>query len=565
MNRRSKAAWAAFPIFALCCATTPAQTTTCPGAAPPAPPSGVCAVTAGSAARLLRGHVLGADGDYANGQVLIDSDGDIACVGCDCSGEPEFAAATRIDCAQGVISPGLIDSTVALGFLPAAPAADVGARYEHRHDWRQGTGGRPQVSAPGGASLAQRRLAELRYVLAGTTSINGNAGATTGFTRNLDVVADAAALDFAGIDNTRYPLGDAGSGLQLESGCDYSTLPALGPDQIDHFTFADGISNSALNEWRCTSGAVAGSVDAIAALPTSGLLALGANDVALLRARGATAVWTPRSNVRLYGHPGPVATMHRLDVPLVLGTFWNTSGSMNMLRELACADQVNQDQLDGLLSDRTLFEMATLNAARSLGADGRFGVLAPGRVGDVVVFDARVRSAYRAVIAAEAADVVLVLRSGLALYGDATVLAGLGDSLPDCEALDVCGTIKRACVLRETGSTLAQLAMAAGTQPPLFWCGTPELEPTCVPQRGESVNLSSIYSGLPGPDDLDGDGIVDASDNCPTVFNPRLPVDNGVQADADADGIGDACDGCPVEAGDGPCLFLLFSDGFEAS
>jgi rhodanese-related sulfurtransferase len=35
--------------------------------------------------------------------------------------------------------------------------------------------------------------------------------------------------------------------------------------------------------------------------------------------------------------------------------------------------------------------------------------------------------------------------------------------------------------------------------------------------------------------DIDGDGIVDESDNCPTVSNPD-------QADADADGIGNACE-----------------------
>jgi hypothetical protein len=38
--------------------------------------------------------------------------------------------------------------------------------------------------------------------------------------------------------------------------------------------------------------------------------------------------------------------------------------------------------------------------------------------------------------------------------------------------------------------------------------------------------------------DADGDGVPDASDNCPTVSNPD-------QADRDGDHIGDACDNCP--------------------
>jgi hypothetical protein len=43
----------------------------------------------------------------------------------------------------------------------------------------------------------------------------------------------------------------------------------------------------------------------------------------------------------------------------------------------------------------------------------------------------------------------------------------------------------------------------------------------------------------PGTDG-DGDGVADASDNCPSTPNPD-------QADADGDGLGDACDVCPVD------------------
>ena len=39
--------------------------------------------------------------------------------------------------------------------------------------------------------------------------------------------------------------------------------------------------------------------------------------------------------------------------------------------------------------------------------------------------------------------------------------------------------------------------------------------------------------------DTDGDGVPDASDDCPLVPNAD-------QADADGDGVGDACDNCPV-------------------
>jgi len=62
------------------------------------------------------------------------------------------------------------------------------------------------------------------------------------------------------------------------------------------------------------------------------------------------------------------------------------------------------------------------------------------------------------------------------------------------------------------------------------------------------VSLAATACGDPGamadagdPNDVDGDGIANAADNCPTASNAD-------QHDEDADGIGDACDNCPTVA-----------------
>ena len=59
-------------------------------------------------------------------------------------------------------------------------------------------------------------------------------------------------------------------------------------------------------------------------------------------------------------------------------------------------------------------------------------------------------------------------------------------------------------------------------------------------------NASNVIGGTTPPPpppltDTDGDGVPDASDNCPTVANAN-------QADVDGDGVGDVCDNCPNDA-----------------
>src|SRR5207244_62549 len=99
---------------------------------------------------------------------------------------------------------------------------------------------------------------------------------------------------------------------------------------------------------------------------------------------------------------------------------------------------------------------------------------------DVAIFDGSKRADHRAVIAAEPADVALVMRAGVPLYGDAALVSALAAG---CDPVDICGVPKAVCAKSEVGKSYAVLAAANGSSYPAFFCGTPKNEPTCAPSR----------------------------------------------------------------------------------
>jgi cytosine/adenosine deaminase-related metal-dependent hydrolase len=530
-----------------------ADASTTPGA------HATCSVTRpGTAGFVLQGAVLAPSGVLPRGEVLVVGN-TIACAAADCSATAGYAAATVIACPSSVISAGLINTHDHIDSAGAKPTAGgTTERFEHRNDWRAGTDSHTAVATVYATTKAESPTAqaasELRFLIGGATStVSGSAdGGAHGLLRNLDRAGfTEAGIATPPVKFETFPLTPNNSleddactlKLKASSLTDFTASAAYLPH------VAEGINGAARAELSCTDqfGIIAKKTAIIHGV------GLSAKEIDRVAKAGAALIWSPRSNIALYGNTASVTVYKAMGVPIALGTDWMPSGSANLQRELACADGLNKRYLDGAFSDAELHAMVTSTAARATGADTQLGKLAAGYVADVAVFDASAHPGYRAVIDATGEDVSLVLRGGVPIYGDGDLLARPELQGSAFAALHVCGVAKRVRV-DDTGFTIDAIKTVGEKVLPLGFCRgkAPPLEPTCTPARAALASSPTDTTGDTYPiagatDDADGDGIRDAKDDCPRVFNPTRPMDGAAQADADGDGAGDACDLAPMD------------------
>ncbi|TNF25668.1 MAG: hypothetical protein EP329_22695 [Deltaproteobacteria bacterium] len=569
----------------------------------PEPTSGVCSVTAGSeSALLLRGDIVLPEGILERGSVLVVN-GFVTCSGCDCASEAAAQGATVIACAHGVIAPGFVNAHDHITYDQWAPVPHGTTRYDHRNEWRTGENNKPEIDYSSNSHSLGDAWGEARQVMAGTTSLFGS-GAERGFLRNLDKPYGLERITHLDATPDVFPLG---SGSIKDSGCSGYDLPDENVVEntaayVPHV--AEGVLVGARNEYVCLSGEDPTGVD-VMGVNTAYIHGVGVNsaDIALMAGEGGSLIWSPRTNTDLYGFTADAPTYDRLGARIGLGTDWTISGSVNMLRELRCAEEWNV-YWNNYFSDKQLVDMATYGAAEAVGFGDILGSLTPGKAADITIWDGRTNTGYRAILDGQVDDVQLVLRGGTPLtygsntyfrrgtplYGEPALVDALSDrpldwskydhtlwpsegSLPaPCEELDVCGTTKKLCVAEQLEDTVdgssalttISLADFRSTLEPiaygLFFCDTPTNEPSCTPFRPNE------FTGEMVAGDMDGDGYADGVDNCPDYFNPPRPMDGGVQPDVDSDGLGDVCDPCPFDANTTSCSSVdpddVDGDGF---
>ena len=328
----------------------------------------------------------------------------------------------------GTVFPGLIELHNHLSY-DALQLWQVPKRYTNRDQWggagnpdyRRLVSGPMKLLGPDPALMpAVVRYVECKALVAGTTTSQGielfsNKGARRlyrGDIRNVEQTDDPE-LPGAG---TRIGDVDAASAPAF--------LQALKGKPCYILHLSEGTDSAARNHFLALK--ISDSRWALAdSLAGIHCVALTSEDFAVLAGYGASMVWSPLSNLLLYGQTADIKAAKTAGVRIGIGSDWAPSGSKNLLGELKVAHLANR-AAGGVFSDRELVAMATRTAAEILKWDGALGSLEAGKRPDLLVIDGDSGDPYQELLQATEGDVKLVLIAGVARYGEQTLVSALG-------------------------------------------------------------------------------------------------------------------------------------------
>jgi 5-methylthioadenosine/S-adenosylhomocysteine deaminase len=178
-------------------------------------------------------------------------------------------------------------------------------------------------------------------------------------------------------------------------------------------------------------------------------VALNTADFGVLASRGASMVWSPFSNLLLYGQTADVADAKAAPTPLKigLGSDWSPSGSKSLFGELKIARVYSQSN-GHIFSDEELVRLATSAGAQILGWEKVVGSIEVGKRADLLVIDGQADGApYAQLFAGDERRVQLVVINGTPRYGTQALMVTDG---PGLEVLTVGGEPRVLYLKQET-------------------------------------------------------------------------------------------------------------------
>jgi 5-methylthioadenosine/S-adenosylhomocysteine deaminase len=358
-----------------------------------------------------------------NGVVYVAND-EIAAIRARCAPPPVgFEDVVQID-SHGTLYPGLIELHNHLSYN-VLPMWQVPKRFSNRSQWKNHPQKRALISGPMQVLVATTgfleaivRYVECKCLLGGTTTSQGltliGAGGIErqyqGLVRNPEQ-PDRADLPAAG-----HRIGDIEHAEDLKR--------ALAGKSCYLLHLSEGVDASARQHFlslRLSDGEWA-ITDALAGIHAAGL---SPDDLAVFGELGGSMIWSPLSNLLLYGDTAKIRVAKERGVPIALGSDWSPSGSKNLLGELKIARLYSAAQ-GGIFSDLELVRMATSTPAKILKWGNRLGSLEAGKIADILAVGGRGGDPYKHLLTRRESDIQLVVIDGVPRYGLRSWMLGLG-------------------------------------------------------------------------------------------------------------------------------------------
>lgn len=439
---------------------------------------------------------------------------------------------------KGTLYPGLIDLHNHLSYN-ALPLWDVPQLYANRDDWARHPDYRRLISGPmnvlgqsKGYPEAIARYAECKSLLGGVTTSQGialfsNAGIRRyyrGLLRNVEIsdgddlpAASARIGDVAPKDAKKF----------------YTNLKKCSCLLLH---LSEGTDERALAHFEALKLG-GGKVAITGALAGIHCVALGRADFKLMARHDGTMVWSPLSNLLLYGQTADIKAAKAEKMLVGIGCDWSPSGSKNLLGELKAAWACNR-VAGRPFKAKDIVAMATRNAARILKWEQGIGSIEAGKRADLLVVRDRGGDPCLHLVRAKETDIVLVMVDGVRRCGVPALMpasrrglekwkVGRQERLLDLRGADLdpltkgLGLGKAAARLKKGLKSLKSLAKKienprtgaldprAGAAPSWF-LELDQPEPPPMPMLDGRTGAASVpLSQLLGPIDLDPLGVAD--------------------------------------------------------
>jgi 5-methylthioadenosine/S-adenosylhomocysteine deaminase len=334
---------------------------------------------------------------------------------------------------RGTIYPGLIEmhNHLAYNILPLWTVTRI---YTNNGQWRSAEDKRKFISGPmtllrnaGGYLGAIARYVEAKCLVAGVTTSQGltliNAGGIEKKFRG--IVRNPEAPDHLDLPVAGHRIDDIDSNkpikpedflirLNNQNGCFLLHL-SEGIDDVARTHFA-ALEFPDHSNWAIT--------DTLVGIHSAGLCP---EDFPIFKQFDGSMVWSPLSNLMLYGETARIQAAKDNEVLIALGSDWSPSGSKNLLAELKIA-RTYSNQHGNIFTDVELVRMVTSNPARMLKWDALLGSIEENKLADLLVIGGKQGDPYAKLIAADEMDVRLVTIGGVPRYGSTTLMGRLGQN-----------------------------------------------------------------------------------------------------------------------------------------